>query len=741
MDYIRVLEQAQKGNYDSYETLLSSLSQNPDQVLAMFEYFCNSQNLKDSRDLIGLFLKNWLQKDSGKLWWSVFQHKADLVQKILLVEDSPSVTSLILASLISIEDNQQSSQILNLFLSYSTKASITALSYYLESSRTVLQVIVNYVTQILPGLVESDPVLGLQVFQRTVKHLVPGALVESLARKIFSMVSNTSDSNLIVELYRSVVDLVSHFYEAVQPYCNILNRMVCEGIFFNDDQVNHLAYECINVLVDVEQHRKHDGGTLFNLVELYSEEILSYLIRKIEQVEDEEEVLTISSTFQGICEIIHRKVELLLPVLGEKLKSQVVQTQVSGVYLIGSVLPSLSPEKICSIKEEILATIQIALGSANPRMKNASIWLMLKIAENCPEIIQNNPGIFEVLYQSLENPHKTVIDCLLEIADGDIKVPYPEKFIEKLMYLGLNTKHVNSFNVVRSLVQSMPSESGSLIPLIHSLIPLISSNHKSQSSLSIILRACLEKLSESSVTQFYPVLMSLLSSLPLNDEYLVACSCLSRHSEFQNYINCFTSALASAISIKESYSSGIICVSELVRNLEFSDWLPPLMPSILKLLNKTSTPNTQLLEALTDIVSLHTTTCFPHMQEIIDYADYCMTFSLSDYEDTEFVDELKELIVSFYEGVIQGLENVGKVEIIAGKVSDIVKFCLLVTQDSENQNLLAGALGIFADIAMAFGNLPERENILKFVKQFVNNESEMVRMNAECAVKTISELG
>jgi hypothetical protein len=196
------------------------------------------------------------------------------------------------------------------------------------------------------------------------------------------------------------------------------------------------------------------------------------------------------------------------------------------------------------------------------------------------------------------------------------------------------------------------------------------------------------------------------------------------------------------MSVKESYTSAIICVSELVRNLEFSDWLPPLMPNFVKLMKFDANPNTQLLEAVTDLVSLHTSTCFPFLAEILQYVEYCMRFSLSDYEDTEFLDEVKELIVNFFEGVIQGLENVGKVSLISGKVSDIIKYCLIVTQDiqSTNPNIIAGALGIFADIALAFNSLPEKESILNFVKQFLSNESEMVRMNAECAIKTISDL-
>jgi hypothetical protein len=741
MDFLLALEQAQQGNYDSYELLINSFEKDPAQVIAFFDYFASLSNPKASRDLVGLFLKNWLSKEQGKTWWKAWDFKVDLVRKVLMIEDNFSVTSLILLSFLNV-DEFHDPQVVQLFLMSTSKSAVLALSYYLESSRSVLQVIVNHVSGILLQLLENDTVLALQVFQRSAKHLGSGPLIENIARRVFFMVSSMSDAGVIIEIYKTIVDLISHFYENIQPYVQILVQVITEGVFFNDFQVNSLAYECVNVLVDVEQHRKHEGHHLLNIIETYSEQILLALIKKIEDTEDEEEVLTVSSSIQGICEIIHKKVELLLPTIGSKLKSQEEKSRIAGVYLIGSVLPSLSPDKTQSIKSEIMETIQIALNHQNSKMKNASIWLILKISENIPEIIQTNPEIFEVLFQSLNNPSKIVIDCLLEIADGELKVPFPEKFIEKLMNLGLTTKHSNTFNVVRAIVQSLPNDFPCLVPLINLIIPLISSNHKSLSSLSIILRACIEKLSEGQVVPFYQPLMSLLVSLPLNDEYLVACSCLSRHSIFQNYISSFTAALSNAMSVKESYTSAIICVSELVRNLEFSDWLPPLMPNFVKLMKFDANPNTQLLEAVTDLVSLHTSTCFPFLAEILQYVEYCMRFSLSDYEDTEFLDEVKELIVNFFEGVIQGLENVGKVSLISGKVSDIIKYCLIVTQDiqSTNPNIIAGALGIFADIALAFNSLPEKESILNFVKQFLSNESEMVRMNAECAIKTISDL-
>jgi hypothetical protein len=743
MDFIRILEQAQQGNYDSYELLVNHLQGTPSDILSFFEYFCNADNPKTSKELVGLFLKNWLGKCAGQGWWAGFGNKLELVQKVLLASELPNVTSMILAGFLSSENLGESSQIVHILISNNSKSSVLALSYYLENSRTVLQAVQNYIISILPTLLQSDPLLALQVFQKSVKHLVASPVIFSLFGPILSIPELSSNDLLIIEAYKSLVDIISYFYENLSQYFDKIIQFVIKGVLCEDSQISRLSYECLNVLVDVERQRKQEGLQMLNIVEKYSEVILLELMKKIEQSEEYDEILQVSSTIQGICEVIHDKVQLMLPAIGEKLNNPNLKSKVCGVYVLGSILPSLSPEKIQAIKVEVLAAVNISLNDQSPEMKKASIWLVYKIAENIPEIIHNFPLIFELLYQSLDNPQKVVIDCLLEVADGDILLPHPEKFIEKLMHLGLNTKFVNSFNVVRAIIQSMDTESTYLKTVIESLMPLISSNHKHLPSLSIILRACLEKLSESQVLVYYQPLFSILLNIPQNDEYMVAISCLSRHPAFKNYILNFTSVLSSALTVRESFQSAIICVSELVRNLEFSDWLPPLMPGLIKLLDTKVQPNTQIIEALTDIISLHTETCLGFLQDLLRYTDYCVQFALSDYDDPEFLAEIRELLVSFYEGLIQGLENIGKIELIAIKVQDILKFCIFVTSDDQmpGPNIVAGAIGIFADIALAFGEIPEKEKILKFVKQFMSSDSEMVRMNAECALKTISQLG
>ena len=747
MDFLRILEQAQQGNYDSYELLVNHLQGTPSDILNFFEYFCSADYPKPSKELVGLFLKNWLGKCVGQQWWAGFPSKLELVQKVLQASEVPNVTSMILSGFLSSDNLAESSQIAEALISTNSKSSVLALSFYLENSRTVLQTVQNYIISILPALLQTDPLLSLQVFQKSVKHLVASPVVLSLLGPILSIPDLSSNDLLVIEAYKSLVDIISHFYENLLPqYFDKIVQLAMKGVGCEDSQVSRLSYECINVLVDVERQRRQEGLLVLGVVEKYSEVILLELIQKIEQFEEQEqedEVLQVCSTIQGICEVIHDKVQLMLPAIGEKLKDPKLRSKVCGVYVLGSILPSLSPEKIQAIKSEVLAAVNLALNDSSPKMKKASVWLVYKIAENLPEIIPSFPLIFELLYQSLDSPQKVLIDCLLEIADGDILLPHPEKFIEKLMHLGLHSKFVNSFNVVRAIIQSMKTESEYLKTLIESLLPLLSANHKHLPSLSIILRACLEKLSEAQVLIYYQPLFSILLNIPQNDEYMVAVSCLSRHPAFKAYIQNFTSVLSSALTVRESFPSAIICVSELVRNLEFSDWLPPLMPGLVKLLDTKLQPNTQIIEALTDIISLHTETCLGFLPDLFGYSDYCVQFALSDFDDFEFLAEIRELLVSFYEGLVQGLENIGKVELMALKVTDILKFCIFITGEEQmpGDNTVAGALGIFADIALAFGELPEKDKILRFVKRFMSSESEMVRMNAECALKTISELG
>ena len=119
-----------------------------------------------------------------------------------------------------------------------------------------------------------------------------------------------------------------------------------------------------------------------------------------------------------------------------------------------------------------------------------------------------------------------------------------------------------------------------------------------------------------------------------------------------------------------------------------------------------------------------------------------MKFSLGPYEDQELLQELREVLILFFEGLIQGLGNFNSISQISSRTEDIVKFCLLVSREQENPSgsLIGGVLGIVSDIILAFGNICCIEEVVGLVKIHLNSDCEIVKINAECAISNLSQL-
>jgi hypothetical protein len=740
MDIFQVLVSAQRGDYTSYELLYSYLRNDPSQILLFLSFFSSSLNPVPERELVGLFLKNWISSDVGLNWWSNYQSKPSTIETILACQDLAKVSASILCALITIESTSSESTTLTLIFGSSAKPGLLALGYYVENAKTIPQIIQNRLERIVFGLFSSDILLSMQLFIKFAKHIPPSPTLSMLIKHV-CLCAKEQESTIKKTAFECIIEIVSQFYDFIHDSYELIAELVISGLTTNDSDLESDCLEIMNVFCDIEMQRINEGSYFLHFIEKVYQSFLIVLMPKIKNSQDFSDIKKFCSIIEGICEVIGERCAILLPDVGNLIKSTDSQERLCGYCTLSALISGLPKALLDSLITELNIALQTACKEEQKLLQKAAKWLIFKLCEAAPECSVQVSAILPFLYKSLQHkPSKTSLSSLLELAESGCKLPEIPELISKLLEIGETPQFPTSFNVVRAIIEHIPPDDPFIISVTPALLSQISPFKASSSSIATILRLCFERLSLPYLLPVFPEVFHKLSSMPsLNQEFFIAVSCLSRHELFKNYISSFVNILGFALANKETYQTAVLAIAELVRNLDYSDWLQPLLPSFLMLLDLSQPPNAQIIEALTDIVSLHASVIVPYLDTVLTYADYGMRFSLGDYEDQEFLFELREIMVLFLEGLVQGLSYGNLITKIEPKADEIVKYCLEVSKDAGG-NLVGSVLGIFSDIILGFGRICCKEEVALLVKANINSTVEIIKMNAECAMTNLSQL-
>ena len=283
MDLIKSLLEAQKGNYQAYESIINELKNSPASISYLIHSLGETRD-QSEKELIGLFIKNILKHQFFSDWW-LSVDREPLVHFLLKTEGILKFSSLILAMMLEIETNKGDNFTLNILMASNTKPSILSIGYYVENSRTIPQVLGNYISSLVPSLLNTDSLLGLSFFQKTANHIMPNSSVIDTINLICSLTAS-SDKNIAIEAYQCLVDVISQFYDYLHASFDRIYRIALDGLNSEDDDVVQPSLECWNVLCDLETKKKNEKTHSFGYVFQVSEEVLKTLIEKISRSEN-----------------------------------------------------------------------------------------------------------------------------------------------------------------------------------------------------------------------------------------------------------------------------------------------------------------------------------------------------------------------------------------------------------------------------------------------------------------------
>ncbi|OMJ75314.1 hypothetical protein SteCoe_25590 [Stentor coeruleus] len=772
MDYFQALVEAQKGNYQSYELLEQTLKSNPGDILKFFEFFADESQNSSTRELVGVFLKNFLKNDFSTIWWQSLTEKSRLIDSILMVNDLIKVSSLILTALLEIEAHSQVQTVLGTLIACNRKSSILAIGYYVENARTIPQVLTSHIQHLLQELFKStsnvftndsnlnlvyslqnDIILALQFFQHTANHIPPSPALGFYVKFICAN-ARLNNESIRIEAFKCIVDALSYFYDFIGESFSEMAEIVQGGLSLDNEQFSALSLEFWNVLCDIEKGKvlenpqflgyisgpSQDPSSILPSLPKHSESILNLLLKKIQSENSSSEILKICSTIESISDLLGNKISSTLPFLGQELQSSSLANRKAGFYFLGSILSGLNQNSLKSLETELLPTLTNCSPIQEKSLQKSLLYLICKFCEHSPKIIERCPSLLYTIYSSIQDkPSKLAVNALFEISESGVSLPNTQEIVDKMFEIATKNKILNSFNVIRSILEHLQAQD----PYFTKCTPVFASSllvfPEHFSSISTILRVCFERICENALIPMVPELFNLLSQTS-NEEYLIALSCISRYKCFIPYINIFLIQCLNHLNTQETSKTTIICLAELVRNLENSDWLRDVLPKLTGILQKQGPANVQILEMAADIVSLHTEASLPHLASLVGYAEHCMALSLNDdNDDEESLEELREAVVCFFEGFLQGVGNFVDLRSLANKIDGIVKYCLIISDDkySPNENIVGGILGIFADIIMAFETVSCSGQIKALAQKYSQSPSEIIRMNADCVISNM----
>lgn len=739
MDIISALVSAQQGNYQAYEQILEHIKSNPLLISSLFQYIANRENPHGSRELIAIFIKNLLQTPAFSMWWEGTSEKSAIITMLIELDDLYKLSSLILTSILSLESGRGENQVLSLLLNYRNKCTLLSLGYFVENSRTVPIAITNYITSVLGEVIREDLMLGLKVFKLSAKHLPANP---QLFSTIINVCKNVKGLEKI-EAVECLIEIFSHFYDSLQSDFAEITQIIVDEVLGDDSEISTLALECWNIMIDIEKQRTDEGFQHNNYVLSLTETIIGTLMKKIINSDNSEDILAFCHTIEGVSGIIQDNSMKLLPHLGQEILSPDPPRKMCALYVLGSILSAVSQSNLQLIFAQLAQTITDLSQSGSDLVTEAMVWVLFKFTEVWPDIGVQHPMIVDILVALLSSKSaKIAINALIEILDTGFRLKNCKEVTEVLLGLASGKKLLNGFSAVRTIVEYLPMDD----PVVtfytsYLLSELATSSHTGP--ISNILRMCFERLSPINLGPVLPQTFTLLVNLPFSEDFLIATACISRHDLFIPYLQMYTSLLQVALSTPEHIKHGVLCLGELLRNLDtsYSSDLLPCVSKFFSTFSQTSPPCLHTFETLSDLSSLHTSLILPSINEILGYTDYSMQCSLSkkDSDDLEFLQELQESIVVFFEGFVQGLSLAGELEKIIGSVQGIVKYCLEVSKEnnSPSDRLIGCALGVFVDIILTWNQILYADEVKAFAYRFKSSGNENIRVNAECVIENL----
>lgn len=592
------------------------------------------------------------------------------------------------------------------------------------------------------------------------------------------------DARLRLNAFQTLCDVVLLYYDYIGPNLPEIWTVTCTAITTDEERIGVLALEVWNSIGDIEKDRQQSSsqpyhsyiskaaGTLLPL-------LLAGVVKYTPGDEDEWTIRKSASTNLTLLALLTGDivVDPCIEFVSRHISAPEWQLRNSAALVFGSILEGPTPQKMSHLVTSGVDAMLTLMHDTSVTVRITAAWVLGRLSDVHFSIVVQ-PTIFPRLVTALlsslqDSPKVAVHACWGFITLIDHGAVFNAQEFEAVLNAVMAAAQGHSIQdqsqdlepaAYSSACTLIEKASSDCIPLIQKRIPVFlgilkNSLHKPhmenvQSFICSTLQSTCVKLPS---TSFSPELIATIVTTILElfksrqtvvEEGIQALGALAQtvDNAFEPHLLAFGPFLVWALKKQDEVSvckAGTMCVGDIARALndKITPFLPDLIPLLLTNLEKADISTDikiQSIASLADLASNSRGAFVQYLQSVLHFVDQAAEASATPVKEAENPDlweyliELREAILQFYVGLLQGLGEAKQQDQVLGYVPKIVDFALFATQEvlRPTQDMHVNALGLLGDIAVAFGDrvksVVTANQVLQYVQRWANSPSPRV---------------
>ena len=610
---------------------------------------------------------------------------------------------------------------------------------------------------------------------------------------------NHSDDNIRTEGFQILCDIAFHYYEFLSFSLNQIGNLTFQAIRTDLQSIAVLGIEFWNIVADTEKLKLENGESAQGYTATAANSLVPLLLEKVPVFEQEDEEWNLhkacGSCIGAITSVVGDPlVDLLVSFISKFIGSQDWKLRTSAALVFGMMLEGPTKQKLKSNIETGINSLLSLLEDQVETVRQTAAWSISKICEFHCEVVAQQfifNQLVPKLVRSLKDKPKIACHCcwaLINLIDNTthqklFTKDHVELLLEELLTAAYrvdapDTEHnlqLASYSAITTLLEKAPDE---CIPLIENKIPqfvnLLKETTQTPSSeplqsficsalQSAIVRASLAAISDETANEFMQTLFRIFNMRnTVIEEGIQAVGALAGNIEnrFLGYIQSFGPYLMWSLNKQDSVSickAGTMCVGDIARALGeqaypyLREFIQPILKNLESELVSTEV-KVQSIESLADLAG-HTKGSFleylNQVMTIIGSAANASLQTVSEEENPDLFDylaELREAILEFYVGLLQGLIESRQQQLIFQTVPNIVEYTIIAVQDQfkPSENMHMSGIGLFGDIASAYGSqvssVLKTPRVVTYISNYTNHPEVEIRRIAQYSQAQINKI-
>lgn len=583
-------------------------------------------------------------------------------------------------------------------------------------------------------------------------------------------------------------DLMEKYYDLMAGHLNEIGTITVQAIKTDTIDIAILAIEVWNQIGDIEINRAQKQNPMTpvrGFIMTAAPILMPIMFDNIVRGEFEEDDWDLHKACGQLLSIIIQLtkdtfVDLAVLFIKQNIQNPDFKFKKSACVALGMVLEGPSLNKIKPIIQETLQSLLLSTIDENVMVRESAAWTVSRICDLQFKSISSQP-IFNQILQAAVNSLKDVprIAChacwalikLIENSENnrlfkaDIFKPVMQSLLQAASRSDVPTEHnlqIASFTTIDKLIEFSADD---CVPIIESQLPEFISmlkhsstsadNENLQISLasnigSALKRVRAEYMSDQLIQSLIEaIIQSFAVRNSVHEEGIQTIGQLANliEAKFANYLAVCAPYIAYALQKQDAVglcNSGTLVLGDIARALGdnckslINDLITPLVGN-LQNDQASSSVKVRSIESLADVASNSKEAIVPYLPTVLALIDSASQASLrilgedADPDLLEYFAELREAILQFYEGLVQGLIGGRQLEVLIPYTPGIVQFALISTQDQfrPNQTMHRTAIGIIGDIADAYKDkvraFIKTQEIIAYIQRFKQSNSSKLR--------------